>query len=143
MDPGASSVHVDLTRQQVSDSPPVDTDKPVSRQHEAEYLRYYGYPAYWGGVDVWGASSYPAFSRAALSAVSAETLRNSRCSATSRQATAICVARTRWMVTTSRRPMAISGTCRDSFSTTKRGPFAICGRYAKLVAVRKGRVARN
>jgi PRC-barrel domain len=74
MDPGALSVHVDLTRQQVSDSPAVDTDKPVSRQDEAEYLRYYGYPVYWGGVDVWGTGSYPAFSRAVLSAVSPETL---------------------------------------------------------------------
>lgn len=74
MDPGALSVHVDLTRQQVSDSPTVDTDKPVSRQDETEYLRYYGYPVYWGGVDVWGAGSYPAFSRAVLSAVSPETL---------------------------------------------------------------------
>ncbi len=73
LDPGASSVHVDLTRQQVSDSPPIDTHKPVSRQHEAEYLRYYGYPAYWGAIGAWGTSSYPAFSRAALSAVSAET----------------------------------------------------------------------
>ena len=74
MDPGSLSVHVDLTRQQVSDSPPVDTDEPVSRQHEAEYLRYYGYPVYWGGVDVWGAGNSPAFSRAALSAVSPQTL---------------------------------------------------------------------
>jgi sporulation protein YlmC with PRC-barrel domain len=72
-DPGSASVHVELTRQQVSDSPPIDTHKPVSRQHEAEYLRYYGYPPYWGGVDVWGMSSYPAFSRAALSPVSEET----------------------------------------------------------------------
>jgi sporulation protein YlmC with PRC-barrel domain len=74
MDAGVSSVHVDLTRQQVIDSPPVDTDKPFSRQDEAEYLGYYGYPVYWGGVDVWGAGSYPAFSRATLSAVSPQTL---------------------------------------------------------------------
>jgi hypothetical protein len=72
-DPGALGIHVELTRQQVSDSPPVDLHQPVSRQHEAEYLRYYGYPTYWGGLDVWGVSSYPAFSRAALSAVSPET----------------------------------------------------------------------
>ncbi|WP_338048156.1 PRC-barrel domain-containing protein [Paraburkholderia azotifigens] len=60
-EPAALSVHVDLTRQQVSDSPPIDTHKPISRQYEAEYSRYYGYPAYWGGPDVWGVSSYPAF----------------------------------------------------------------------------------
>ncbi|CAB3759970.1 PRC-barrel domain-containing protein [Paraburkholderia humisilvae] len=67
-EPGTLSVHVELTRQQVRDSPSIDTHKPVSRQHEAEYSRYYGYPTYWGGPDVWGVSSYPAFSRAVLSA---------------------------------------------------------------------------
>ncbi len=63
-DPGTTSIHVNLTRQQVSDSPAIDTHKPVSRQHEIEYLRYYGYPTYWGGLGVWGMSNYPAFSPA-------------------------------------------------------------------------------
>ncbi|MGF6755850.1 PRC-barrel domain-containing protein [Paraburkholderia sp. GAS42] len=72
-DPGATSVHVDLTRQQVSDSPAIDTHKPVSRQHEAEYLRYYGYPNYWGGLGVWGMSSYPAFGPGLLPDVSTDT----------------------------------------------------------------------
>jgi hypothetical protein len=73
-DLAARSIHVELTRQQVSDSPSVDIDKPVSRLHEAEYLRYYGYPTYWGAPELWGVGSYPAFSRAALSAVPPETL---------------------------------------------------------------------
>jgi hypothetical protein len=38
---------VALTRRQVERSPDIDTRKPVSRQHEAEYSRYYGYPFYW------------------------------------------------------------------------------------------------
>jgi hypothetical protein len=38
---------VALTKKQVEDSPPIDTHKPVSRQHEAAYLGYYGYPSYW------------------------------------------------------------------------------------------------
>ena len=38
---------VDLTIDQVRNSPDVDTDKPVSRQHEEELRRYYGWPAYW------------------------------------------------------------------------------------------------
>jgi PRC-barrel domain len=67
---GAASVHVDLTCQQVKDSPSIDTHKPVSRQHEAEYLRYFGYPVYWGGLDVWGMSPVPAFTRASMSTVS-------------------------------------------------------------------------
>jgi uncharacterized protein YrrD len=41
------SVSVDLTCERVRLSPDIDTDKPVSRQHEAEYFRYYGYPPYW------------------------------------------------------------------------------------------------
>lgn len=60
-DPGTSDVHVNLTRQQVRDSPDIDTQKPVSRQQESKYLRYYGYPTYWGGPNLWGMGAYPAF----------------------------------------------------------------------------------
>ena len=42
-------VQVELTQQQVKESPNVDTDKPVSRQHEADFFDYYGYPYYWTG----------------------------------------------------------------------------------------------
>jgi len=31
----------------------------VSRQHELEFYRYYGYPYYWGGNGSWGAGYYP------------------------------------------------------------------------------------
>ena len=34
----------------VKNSPDIDTDKPVSRQHEMQYLGYYGYPYYWDGL---------------------------------------------------------------------------------------------
>jgi hypothetical protein len=50
---------VSITKEQVKNSPGVDTDKPVSRQHEMEYLAYYGYPDYWGGTGLWGAYAYP------------------------------------------------------------------------------------
>ena len=50
---------VSITRQQVKDSPSIDTDKPVSRQHEVGYLGYYGYPLYWGGSGMWGGYGYP------------------------------------------------------------------------------------
>jgi uncharacterized protein YrrD len=43
-----------ITQEQVRNSPNIDTDKPVSRQHEMAYLGYYGYPHYWGGGDFWG-----------------------------------------------------------------------------------------
>ncbi len=38
---------VQLTRQQISDSPDASTDIPVSRQHEAQLAAYYGWPTYW------------------------------------------------------------------------------------------------
>jgi hypothetical protein len=50
---------VSLTRAQVQRSPDINTDKPVSRQHEMGYLGYYGYGTYWGGGGLWGAGIYP------------------------------------------------------------------------------------
>jgi hypothetical protein len=48
-----------LTKQKIEASPDVDTDKPVSRQHEMDYYGYFGYPYYWGTAGVWGMSTYP------------------------------------------------------------------------------------
>jgi hypothetical protein len=48
-----------LTREQVRNSPDIDIDRPVSRQHELEYSRFYGYPFYWAGNALWGAEYYP------------------------------------------------------------------------------------
>jgi hypothetical protein len=50
---------VSLTKEQIRNSPPIDTDKPVSRQHETQYFNYYGYPYYWGGPALWGGTAYP------------------------------------------------------------------------------------
>jgi uncharacterized protein YrrD len=52
-------IPVALTRSQVENSPSTDTDKPVDRQYEEEYSRYYGYPYYWTGPYRWGATAYP------------------------------------------------------------------------------------
>jgi hypothetical protein len=48
-----------ITKDQVKNSPDVDTDKPVTRQHELEFSGYYGYPYYWGGGGFWGGGMYP------------------------------------------------------------------------------------
>jgi PRC-barrel domain len=40
-------ITVNLTRQQIEESPPLDSDKPVSRQFEKEYFEYYQWPLYW------------------------------------------------------------------------------------------------
>ncbi len=39
---------VNLTKEQVRDSPDINTDKPVSRQREAELRKYYDWAPYWG-----------------------------------------------------------------------------------------------
>lgn len=47
-------INVNLSKEEIENSPSIDTDKPVSRQFEEEYYRYYGAPLYWGGPSVWG-----------------------------------------------------------------------------------------
>ena len=53
-------IALSIDRDLVRNSPDIDTHKPISRQHETEYLRYYQYPPYWGGVSLWGAAITPA-----------------------------------------------------------------------------------
>ena len=52
----ADSLVVNLNRQQIENSPPIELHKPVSRQYEEEYYRYYGWPSYWigGGMGIMG-----------------------------------------------------------------------------------------
>jgi uncharacterized protein YrrD len=52
-------LRVKLTRKQIEDSPSIERHKPVSRQYEEEYHRYYGWPYYWQGDGVWGMSGFP------------------------------------------------------------------------------------
>src|SRR5471032_2208548 len=35
------------TKKQIEDSPSIESHKPVSRQYEADYYQYYGWPNYW------------------------------------------------------------------------------------------------
>ncbi len=61
---GWHTIHVNLTREQIKNSPDVDTDMPVSRQWETNYFDYYVYPYYWGGMggmgmSGWGTYWYP------------------------------------------------------------------------------------
>jgi uncharacterized protein YrrD len=50
---------VNLSRKQIENSPSIESHKPVSRQYEEEYYRYYGWPGYWQGGGVWGMGSFP------------------------------------------------------------------------------------
>lgn len=47
-------IAVDLTKQQIEESPSLQDDKPVSRQFEKAYYGYYQWPSYWGGPNRWG-----------------------------------------------------------------------------------------
>lgn len=47
-----------ITREQVKVSPDIDSDRPVSRQHEMQMADYYGYPYYWGSTGLWGDGMY-------------------------------------------------------------------------------------
>jgi sporulation protein YlmC with PRC-barrel domain len=60
VDEANNQVIVNLTRDQVKDSPDIDTHIPVSRRHETAFMDYYGYPYYWGGPYLWGDSAFPA-----------------------------------------------------------------------------------
>jgi uncharacterized protein YrrD len=55
-----------VTQAQVANSPDVDTNKPVSRQHEMGYLGYYEYTDYWGGGGLWGPGIRPDVLQAGL-----------------------------------------------------------------------------
>lgn len=59
INPEMEIIYVKLTRDQIENSPDIDTNKPVSRQMEAEYNKYYGYLPYWEGASLWGGASDP------------------------------------------------------------------------------------
>jgi hypothetical protein len=52
-------ITTELNKAQVESSPSIDTQKPVSRQHETIYFGHYGYSPYWAGPYLWGTSPYP------------------------------------------------------------------------------------
>jgi uncharacterized protein YrrD len=58
-DYAAHLLPVRISRAQVENSPDIDTDKPVSRQHEEAYLGYYGFPSYWAGAGLAEEGLYP------------------------------------------------------------------------------------
>ena len=58
-DRSQQTLQVKLRKEQIENSPGIDTDKPVSRQYETSYYDYYGYPYYWGGPYLWGPVALP------------------------------------------------------------------------------------
>jgi hypothetical protein len=60
-------LNVGLSKAQIEQAPSWDTDKPVSRQHEIAYSRYYDYPYYWTGPARWGLGWDPLMGAAPVS----------------------------------------------------------------------------
>jgi len=58
-DPEAKVLLINLNRRQIEGSPSIESHRPVSRQYEEDYYRYYGWPVYWEGGDMWGMGSQP------------------------------------------------------------------------------------
>jgi hypothetical protein len=56
---GGKLLRVNLTKKRIENSPSIESHKPVSRQYEDEYHRYYGWPCYWQGNGLLGASVFP------------------------------------------------------------------------------------
>jgi hypothetical protein len=52
-------LRADVTLNQIEKSPCLGSHKPVSREYEEEYHRYYGWPCYWWGGALWGISGLP------------------------------------------------------------------------------------
>lgn len=58
LDPAKAQIATPLTREQVESSPPVDTEKPVSRQREEELHRHYAWSPYWHQAGIYGPAPY-------------------------------------------------------------------------------------
>ncbi len=51
-------IAIHLTKKQIEDSPSLSSHIPVSREFEATYYGYYGWPQYWNGPFMWGYYPY-------------------------------------------------------------------------------------
>jgi hypothetical protein len=72
VDPERGEIITGLTRQQVEDSPPVETEKPVSHEQELALHAYYGWQPYWavpplaGSLAPYWGTAMPAAARVRL-----------------------------------------------------------------------------
>lgn len=55
----AEMIALKLASDKISDSPDIDTKKPISRKLEEMLYSYYEIPAYWGGFGLWGSYMNP------------------------------------------------------------------------------------
>ena len=53
------SLSIGLTKEQIKDSPPLESDLPVSRQYEIIFNQYHDWGNYWDGPLTWGNHPFP------------------------------------------------------------------------------------
>ncbi|MEO7597755.1 MAG: PRC-barrel domain-containing protein, partial [Opitutus sp.] len=53
------TLQVNLSRKRIEESPSIDSHRPVSRQYEEEYYRYYGWSGYWQEGGMLGLAGFP------------------------------------------------------------------------------------
>lgn len=59
-------IQINLTLEQLSGAPAIDSEIPLSREQEIALFHYYGYPDYQQGHLLWGATPYPLIPSTAL-----------------------------------------------------------------------------
>jgi hypothetical protein len=59
-DEAAARLDVDLSREQIENSPPLESHLPVSRHYEHQYYQYYGWQPYWLGDPIFSPPTGPA-----------------------------------------------------------------------------------
>lgn len=50
VDEKQETINVDLSREEIENAPPVETEQPVSRHYEEEYYRHYRFSPYWADI---------------------------------------------------------------------------------------------
>lgn len=53
------TININLSKKEIKESPPLDSDAPVSRKYEAVFNKHYDWANYWGGASLWGTDMYP------------------------------------------------------------------------------------
>ncbi len=59
VDPISLAINIGLSKEQIKNAPPLDSDAPVSRKYEIFFNQYYDWSDYWRGPQLWGAETYP------------------------------------------------------------------------------------
>ena len=52
-------VILNLTRQEIKESPSLESDEPVSRQKDEDMALHFGWPTYWGATGITGQTMFP------------------------------------------------------------------------------------